>query len=330
MLDRAEIRRTGAHLAAMKLDSGLVPWFEGGPIDPWNHAEAAIGMALAGEHDAAIDAVEALFSLQNRDGSFCHFYLPRGVKEPNRDTNVVAYSMLGLLAVMSAVPGYEPEGLFLGAAAAIDWVVSLQRLDGGFPMLQRPDGTLHARGLLAGSCSILNSLEAGIALAAYFEQERPEWKIAHVALSDYLLADRGRIAGKEEWAMDWYYPSLAGLEAPHPQVRELFYTPGLGVRCISNRPWYTAAETAEASMAHHLAGQAGLGREVLETTRRFRRGDGSYFTGLVEPEGVSYPGGEVSSYTAAAVLIADDVLRSDSRGSLAGHFATRLHDVRRG
>ncbi len=314
----------------MKLDSGLVPWFEGGPIDPWNHIEAAIGMALAGEHDAAIHALEALFSLQNRDGSFCHFYLLRGVKEPNRDTNVVAYSMLGLLAVLSAVPGYEPESLFARAAAALDWVVSLQRLDGGFPMLQRPDGTLHAQGLLAGSCSILNSLEAGITLAAHFEQERPEWKIAHVALSDYLAADRGRIAGKGEWAMDWYYPALAGLEAPHPELRELFYTPGLGVRCISNRPWYTAAETAEASMAHQLAGNPGLANEVLGTTRRFRREDGSYYTGLVEPRGISYPGGEVSSYTAAAVLIAEDVLRAGSRGSLAGHFATRLTGARRG
>ena len=330
MLDGAEIRRTGAHIASMKLGAGLVPWYAGGPIDPWNHAEAAIGMALAGEHESAIHALEALFALQNRDGSFCHFYLARGVKEPNRDTNVVAYSAVGLLAVMAAVPKYEPESLFAHSAAALDWVVSLQRPDGGFPMLQRPDGTLHARGLLAGSCSILNSLEAGISLAAYFDLERPEWKIAQVALNEYLSTDRGRIAGKGDWAMDWYYPALAGLEVPHPDGRRRFYTPGLGVRCISSRPWYTAAETAEAAMAHQLAGNSDLAAEVLESTRRFRSEDGSYFTGLVEPQGVSYPGGEVSSYTAAAVLIADDVLRAGSRGSLAGHFAARLEASSRG
>lgn len=286
-------------------------------------------MALAGEHQAATHALEALFALQNRDGSFCHFYLARGVKEPNRDTNVVAYSVLGLLAVMSAVPAYEPEDLFAQAEAALDWVVSLQRPDGGFPMLQRPDGTLHAHGLLAGSCSILNSLEAGLALAAHFDQERPEWKISQVALAEYLAMDRGRIAGKGEWAMDWYYPALAGLEPPHPDLRGDFYTPGLGVRCISSRPWYTAAETAETAMAHQLTGHSDLAAQVLESTRRFRQDDGSYYTGLVEPQGVSYPGGEVSSYTAAAVLIADDVLRTGSRGSLAGHFAVRLADSRR-
>ena len=82
-------------------------------------------------------------------------------------------------------------------------------------------------------------------------------------------------------------------------------------------------------MAYQLAGHPDLAAEVLETTRRFRRGDGSYYTGLVEPQGGSYPGGEVSSYTAAAVLIADDVLRAGGRGSLAGHFAARLADTSR-
>ena len=55
--------------------------------------------------------------------------------------------------------------------------------------------------------------------------------------------------------MDWYYPILGGVlrgHAAHARVAagwERFVVEGRGVRCVSDRPWVTAAETCEFVMA---------------------------------------------------------------------------------
>lgn len=118
--------------------------------------------------------------------------------------------------------------------------------------------------------------------------------------------------------MDWYYPVLSGILAgPSGALRlnrgwQDFVMEGLGVRCVSDRPWVTAAETAECAMAVGAAGMVGKGRRMLGWTRHLRGEDGSYWTGCVHPECVRFPGGERSTYTAAAVLMADHVLHSDA------------------
>ena len=333
MLTEDEIRSTAKFIKASQLSNGLIPWFEGGQIDPWNHLEAAIGLAVGSEPDAAIGALLALIKIQNRDGSFCHFYLAQGVKEPNRDTNVSSYIAMGLLGVMAYVEGYESEEVFASVSAALDYLVNLQRPDGGFPMLERPDGSLYLGSLLAGSCSILNAFEAGCVLAGYYEVERPTWKIAIQGLIEYLLGSRSLILDKSSWAMDWYYPALCGLgryvdddvsNEPLGVRSNGFFQPGLGVRCLKEKHWFTAAETAEAAMAHVLAGDRAMGAEMLGCVARFRRPDGGYYTGLVYPTDTSYPGDEASTYSAGAVLIANDVVRVGTRGSLASHFSDRV------
>jgi hypothetical protein len=55
----------------------------------------------------------------------------------------------------------------------------------------------------------------------------------------------------------------------------------------------------------------GLRREaedLLDWTRHLRDDDGSYWTGCVHPACVRYPGGEKTTYTAAAVLLANHSL----------------------
>ena len=337
MLQSHEIAATAGFLVRSQLPNGLIPWFEGGPIDPWNHLEAAMGLAIGGRADEAIEALGALVRLQNADGSFCHYYLANGVKEPNRDTNVTSYIAVGLLGVMAYVRGFESEELFASVLAALDYVVALQRRDGSIPMMCRADGTIYERSLLAGSCSILNALEAGRVLAGVYECERPEWKIAELSLGEYLAGARMGVLDKSDWAMDWYYPALCGLARHEPQRASIaslgegagrFLSPGLGVRCIASRPWYTAAETAEAAMAFSIVGDPEVARQALGATRRFRREDGSYYTGLVDPGDVSYPGGEASTYTAAAVLIANEIADGPASFSLADHFARRLEAQR--
>jgi hypothetical protein len=129
---------------------------------------------------------------------------------------------------------------------------------------------------------------------------------------------------KDRWAMDWYYPVLCGaVTGPAGQARlagdwDRFVMEGLGVRCVANRPWVTGAETAEAAMAFDACGLSDDGRLLLSWTQHLRGDDGAYWTGCVHPECVRFPGGERSTYTAAAVVLADHALHGV--GPAAGLF----------
>ena len=121
-------------------------------------------------------------------------------------------------------------------------------------------------------------------------------------------------APKHRWAMDWYYPVLAGViqgdeGREHLAARrDTFIMEGKGVRCVSDRPWVTAAETCACAMAHPAGGEEALARELFGFAHALRADDGFYWTGIVYPELVHFPGEEQSTYTAATVVLAADAL----------------------
>jgi hypothetical protein len=127
--------------------------------------------------------------------------------------------------------------------------------------------------------------------------------------------------------MDWYYPVLAGVvggEAARARLGagwDRFVMDGIGVRCVADRPWATAAETSEASIAHAAAGRPDDARRLFSWAQHLRAADGSYFTGMVHPERVHFPAGERTTYSAAAVVLAADVLTGTTPAS--GLFAGR-------
>ena len=71
-------------------------------------------------------------------------------------------------------------------------------------------------------------------------------------------------------------------------------------------------------MALHAVGLTEAARRLLGWTRPLRNGDGSYWTGRVYPQEVNFPGGERSTYTAAAVILAAATL--DGLGPAADLF----------
>jgi hypothetical protein len=90
---------------------------------------------------------------------------------------------------------------------------------------------------------------------------------------------------------------------------------GLGVRCVSTNDWVTAAETAECVLALDALGHTSQALDLFACTRLHRRDDGAYLTGIAYPDGVTFPPREVTSYTAAAVILAADALTSSSRAA---------------
>jgi hypothetical protein len=120
---------------------------------------------------------------------------------------------------------------------------------------------------------------------------------------------------KERWAMDWYYPVLAGAIVGDAAKKHLaerweqFIMDGKGCRCVYDRPWVTAAETCECVIAHLAAGDRARAEHLFQSAQTLRDdADGRYFTGLVYPELIHFPELEKSTYTAAAVILAADAI----------------------
>ncbi|MEC7607820.1 MAG: prenyltransferase, partial [Actinomycetota bacterium] len=128
-------------------------------------------------------------------------------------------------------------------------------------------------------------------------------------------------APKNRWAMDWYYPVLSGVVTGEMGIKHLaeknetFEIPGKGIRCVSDRPWITTAETCECALAFQSIGEIQHALELFKQIQKFRNHKGQYLTGVVYPESVSFPEEEYSTYSAAAVVLAADSLMGITKAS---------------
>jgi hypothetical protein len=93
-----------------------------------------------------------------------------------------------------------------------------------------------------------------------------------------------------------------------------FVVPGLGVRCVSDQPWVTGAETCELVLALDAGGMPAEAAAMLDTVAHLRHPDGSYWTGWQYANRAHFPA-ERSSWTAAAVVLAADAMRGWSGGA---------------
>jgi hypothetical protein len=306
----------------------MIPWYPGGHADPWNHTEAAMALVIGGRRQEAEAAYDWLARSQLPDGSWCLYYLADGVEEPRRDPNVCAYVAAGVYwHWLETGDDAFVRRLWPVVERAIDFVLRLQRSGGEVAWSLDVDGTVGTMALLTANASILHSLRCAVALAALVGESRPEWELAAGRLYQALRQRPEAFEPKDRWAMDWYYPVLGGALVGQPAVERLrahwdrFVMPGVGIRCVDDHPWVTVAETAECVMALDAAGLGDEAVALLGATAHFRCADGAYWTGCVHPECVRYPGGERSTYSAAAVVMAAHVV--DRRGPASTLFHDR-------
>jgi hypothetical protein len=338
-LSPAEIEATTGWIASVQLADGMIPWFPGGHADPWNHVEAAMALVVGGRPQEAARALEWLVGTQHPDGSWYYYYTAEGVEDARRDPNVAAYVAAGAWWYRLATGDTAIlDELWPVIDRAMTFVLSLQQPRGEVLWSRDPDGTPGRFALLTSSSSIHHSLRCAVAIAEHLGHERPDWELAAGRLAHAVAHRPEAFEPKERWAMDWYYPVLCGAvggaagQAHLLERWDEFVMDGLGVRCVRDQPWVTAAETAELVMALDAVGLAERGREVLSWTGHLRDHDGAYWTGCVHPQCVRYPGGERSTYTAAAVLLADHALHgvSPASGVFRGETLPAVLDLAEG
>jgi len=321
-LTPAEVAATAESIATVQLASGMIPWFPGGHADPWNHIEATMALAVAGRRAEAERALGWLVANQLADGSWCNYYLAEGVEEPRRDLNVCAYVATGTWwHFLVTNDDNVLREMWPVVDRALRFVLRGQQPGGEVLWSMEPDGTPGRFALLTGCCSIHHSIRCGLAVCHALGHERPEWELAAGRLAHAIARRPEAFEPKHRWAMDWYYPVLCGAVAGAAGRSRMderwneFAIDGVGIRCVADQPWVTAAETAECAMALDAVGRGERARRLLEWSGHLRDAEGAYWTGCVHPECVRFPGGERSTYSAAAVILSDHALNGQGRSA---------------
>ena len=323
VLTREQLAQTVDAIAAVQHPSGALPWPDG-HTDAWDHVECAMALVLGGHLDEARRAYRWVRDVQQPDGALATKYRGLEVLDPDVDSNQCAYVAVGLWQWW-LVTGDRAlvDELWPVVRRALDLVCSLQQPGGQIGWCRRAGGTVDPDALVTGSSSTYQALRCGIALAELVGEPAPGWEVA-AGLLQHAVAEHPEVfLDKSRFSMDWYYPVLGGaLRGAAGQERldrgwDTFYVPGVGLRCVSDRPWVTGAETAELVLTLAAIGQRERGLALLAEVQHLRHDDGSYWTGLVYDEDVRWPA-ERSSWTSAAVVLAADALAG---GSTLGLFS---------
>ncbi len=332
VISAAELERTVQSIVDWQLPSGMIPWFPGGHADPWNHTEAAMALLIGGRRAQGERAFEWLAHRQRPDGAWHRYEVADRVTEDKLDANVCAYPATGLWFHWQLFRDRSfLDAHFPMIERAIDFVLDLQAPRGEILWARHSDGTPWPYALLTGSSSISLSLRCAVALADAVGRERPDWELSAgrlvATIRDHVEGrEPEAFAPKQRWAMDWYYPVLVGSLSRGASDRlaadrERFVLRDdagtvLGVRCVADQPWVTAAETCECALAHLRAGDRAMALELFASTAALREAEtGHYFTGRVYPDGVWFPDAERSTYTGAAVVLCADALTGSSPAS---------------
>lgn len=333
-----DLRAGATRILQLQRKDGAIPWVEAGIWDPWNHGECAMALAVAGQQEAAFRALDCLMDRQEADGGWTG-ELGAGVPmdETNRrlaprklaiarDTNFTGYAAVAVLRSVMALNA--PRRLTRYApmvARAMDFVLSCQTPYGDVVWrAPEPGETLDdIDALRAGNACLYKSLECAIQIAAMTGGDCAPLRAARARIAEALRDRDWRFdrmgEDRRRYAMDWYYPVLAGVHGGAEARRRLsanwrrFVEPGLGCRCVADEPWVTAAETAELALACAAAGAPEKGAELIRGLAPLSAAEGGYWMGWQFAEEIVWPY-ERPGWTAAAVILAADAIEGLAPG----------------
>ena len=310
-----DIAAVTRRIAATQKENGEIPWSEGDKTDPWDHVEAAMGLTIGGEYARARQAYDWMRRNQLADGSWYSAYRNGQPEDRTRDTNMATYLAVGLYHYFLITGDKDfVASMWKTARAAIDFALRLQQPAGEIHWAMSPEGVVEPKALLTGSSSVFMSLKCAVSLAGVLGKKPAGWVPAMGRLRD-AIANRPALfdASKSRFSMDAFYPVLTGAITGEQARRRIddclqkFFVAGQGVKCVSDEPWITVAETSELCLAIAAAGDRKRAAKIFKLLRDYRYPDGSYWCGFTYPERTIWPEEKVS-WTNAVVLLATDAI----------------------
>ena len=324
---RMDVEQMADFIISVQKPDGEIPWSAGGKTDPWDHVESAMGLSVAGCWKEAERAYEWMRKTQHADGSWFAAYRNGLPEDKTMDSNMSSYIAVGVFHhyLVSDDLAFIKR-MWPAVRAGVDYAVRMQAPGGEIHWARNADGVVDPMALLTGSSSVYMSIKCALAIAARLGRSRRDWETALEKLGHAIRHCPNLFNMiKSRFSMDWYYPILCGaVGGPDARRRidrswEKFVAPGWGVRCVSDRPWATMAETAELVLTLAAVGELEKARIVFSWLVDKKYDDGSYWMGVTFPDAVIWPE-ERTTWTTAAILLAYDALNDlTPAGGLFNH-----------
>ncbi len=324
---KVEIDATAALIASLQKENGEIPWSLGGKTDPWDHIESAMGLCIGGYISEARRAYEWLAETQLEDGSWFASYLDGKPLDRTRETNISSYIAVGLFHYYLITGDVEfLYRMWPILNAAIDFVVGMQAPTGEIYWAKNQDLEVDRMALLTGSSSIYMSLKCALGVARVLKKEKPGWKTALFKLgrairNGYHLFN----IAKSRYSMDWFYPVLSGAVTGAEARRRIdqswkkFVVEGMGVLCVSDRPWVTIAETSELVLALCAMGDRKIAQIVFNWIIDRKFDDGSFWCGFTYPDMVIWPEDKISWTNGVAIMAVDALYQLSPASAIFSH-----------
>ena len=310
-----EIDAVANFIASVQKTNGEIPWSNGDKTDPWDHVEAAMGLSVGGYLNEAHRAYMWMAASQNKDGSWYAFYRNGIPEDMTRDANFTAYIAVGVWHYYLITNDTKfLRRMWPCVKAAIHFTLGLQAPEGNIYWALNCDGQVDPMSLLTGSSSIHFSLQCALAIGSVLDEKKTGWRTASDRLKHAIQHKPHNFnMTKARYAMDWFYPILSGAVTGAAAKQRLykswkrFIVEGQGVKCVSDRPWVTIAETAELVLTLAAMGSDNLAEIILGWITEKKYDNGSYWCGYTWPDMVIWPEEKIT-WTNAAVLLAADAV----------------------
>ncbi|MBF0258881.1 MAG: phenyltransferase domain-containing protein [Desulfamplus sp.] len=327
-------------IADLQHTSGEIPWHEGGKTDPWDLVESAMGLNIGGLSKEADLAFQWMVKKQNENGSWFSSYINGVPEDRTMETNMSAYIATGVFHTwlirqnkhnhlinkgqkIDSISTLDDCGLnaqdFLQkmwpcVQKGIDFAISLQTDRGEIYWAKSPQGNVDPMALLTGSSSIFMSLKCALSIAHLLGIKMPRWEKAFEKLGSTIQNNIHIYnISKSRFSMYWFYPILSGALTGEAAIKRVekywkkYVVEGQGIRCVSDRPWITMAETSEFVIALAAMGNMKLAKIVFSWIQERTYDDGTFWCGYTFPDMVIWPEEKIS-WTNGVVLMAADAL----------------------
>ncbi|HMA67473.1 MAG TPA: phenyltransferase domain-containing protein, partial [Desulfosalsimonadaceae bacterium] len=276
-----------------------------------------------------------LAEMQLADGSWYASYLDGKPLDKTRETNLSSYVAVGVLHyyLISGDNAFLIQ-MWPTVRAAIDFALELQAPSGEIYWAKSPELEIDPMALLTGSSSIYMSLKCALSIAGILGEESPEWKqglrrLGEAICNGYHLFN----IAKSRYSMDWFYPVLSGAvtgEAARERIDQQwkkFVVEGMGVLCVSDRPWITIAETCELVLALAATGSRKIAGIVFNWLSERKFEDGSFWCGFTYPDMVIWPEDKITWTNGVVIMAADALYQLTPAAGLFFHDFWKSPDV---